>query len=110
MTELKTILTVDDLMLRWGVSRDTVLAHVDNAEHPLPYLLLAPQSGSRKNRTLLRFRLAAVEEWERAGERRTIAPLPVESTPTGSKKPVGGKTPSYTGKIHTIVRKAIKTK
>lgn len=98
------ILTVDDLIERWGVCRETVLAHVDNAEHPLPYLPLAlgKQTASRKNRTLLRSRLESVEAWERAAERRTIATVVPEPT---TRKPAAGKMTGYTGKVYTVPNK-----
>ena len=90
------LLTVEDLMERWGVSRTVVLQHVDNPDNPLPVVPLSTeQRGQRKNRCLLRFRLAAIEAWEVGSERRTARPVD-EPAP-----PPGGMPAGFSGKIHT---------
>ena len=92
----KKLRTVEDLMERWGVSRDIVLQHVDNGENPLPALPLSgPIRSKRKNRSLLRFRIEAVEAWELGSERRAARPAD-EPPPPPTGMPAG-----FSGKIHT---------
>ena len=91
-TTPKPILTVEDLIERWGVSREMIFARVDDPENPLPILILSGKKG--KNRTLARFRLVAVEAWEASVERRAIKTDEPNHIPPGM--PIG-----YTGEIHT---------
>ena len=89
----KPILTVDELIERWSVSRETIFDRVDDPQNPLPILILSGKKKG-KNRTLVRFRLVAVEAWEASIERRAIQPHEPGYEPPG--RPIG-----YTGKIHT---------
>lgn len=90
----RPILTVEDLMERWGVGEETVIRHV--RADGLRYLPLGRARAGR--RPIYRFRLATVEAWERDQEQgQAPAQAQAEAPPPG--RPAG-----YTGKIHTRSR------
>lgn len=72
---LQRPLTIEDLVERWGVSKDTVLEHIHKSS--LPYW---DAGTGRGRRPLYRFRLADIEAWE-AARRRVLTP------PTTAKAP-----------------------
>lgn len=62
-----TILTVDELAARWGCETSTVLAMVKTRD--VPYFQVGQVKRlDRRGPKDLRFRLAAIEEWERSVE------------------------------------------
>jgi hypothetical protein len=66
------LLTADDVAARWGVAVEYVWDAVDDPESPLPFIYLGrgtPKKGRAGQRGHYRFRLAALESWERARER-----------------------------------------
>ena len=94
-TEAKpALLKINDLVDRWGVSRETVLNHI--REQNLPFIDVGTGAGRRPD---YRFRLAAVEAWEASRERtrrvelgEAVAPVP----------PVDLKTAGWDGRIRSI--------
>ena len=90
--EPKPILTVEDLIDRWGCSRDVILEDIDNPDHPIPCLSMGgPKSKMRK---LLRLRVANIEAWEASMVRRA------ERTEEPAAAPKIGKPAGYTGKVY----------
>jgi Helix-turn-helix domain len=63
---------IEDLVERWGVTRETVLFHI--RENELPYIDIGTGKGRRPD---YRFRPAAVEAWEASRERAPIDASPV---------------------------------
>lgn len=67
MESSANLLTVHDLAHRWGVSTAKVKRHVRRRN--VPFIQIDTDADMRINWTTVRFRLAAIEQWEEESTR-----------------------------------------
>lgn len=79
------LLTIRDLMARWQVGQDVILAHIRDDG-----LRFVPIGRSQGHRPQYRFRVSAVEKWEAERERVRMP----EETPAPKPTPLPGAMPA----------------
>jgi hypothetical protein len=77
--DIKEVLTLADVAARWTCSETSVMRRVKDTSNPLPFFSLTVQRGEKSKRGAIRFRLAAIRQWELQQERIIIAPDPIEA-------------------------------